>query len=230
MKGYLVRTNQWDEIARGKAPYADALIALVFQSPVEWGQRTRPVHVPLVTLSRRRPRWLIELAREAAKAASARHRKTVALENITGCLEAFGKKRIADTVAEFAPQCPQLNELIAAFSRQAEQYATNELVTTIENRILQAVTPSIVGVMGTPRPVEVAAFLFQIGFLSARRNLEDGEYEHLTFVDKPDLLRARTNIDDGVRWEIHPVFRQALQMRDAQGRSLRLVPTDKRGR
>lgn len=230
VKGYLVRTNQWNELARGKAPSGDDLIALVFQSPVEWGRKARPVHVPLVTLSRRRPRWLIELAREAAKAARARHRKTVALEDITGCLEAFGKKRIADTVAEFAPQCPQLNELIAAFSRQAEEYATNELVTTIENRILQAVTPSIVGMMGTPRPVEVAAFLFQIGFLSARRNLENGEYEHLTFVDKPDLLRARTNIDDGVRWEIHPVFRQALQMRDAQGRSLRLVPTDKRGR
>jgi hypothetical protein len=84
--------------------------------------------------------------------------------------------------------------------------------------------------MGQPRPVDVAAFLFQIGFLSARRNLEDGGYEHLTFADKPDLLRARTNLDDGVRWEIHPVFRQALQMRDAQGRSLRLPPTDRRGR
>jgi hypothetical protein len=230
VRGYLVRTSQWEEVASGRAPSADDLIAMVFQSPVEWGRKTRPVHVPLVTLSRRRPRWLIELAREAAKAAHAAHRNVVNLADITACLESFGKKRIADTVAEFSSQCPQINELIAAFSRQAEEYSTAELVSTIERRVLQALTPSIVGVMGAPRPVEVAAFLFQIGFLSARRNLEGDEYEHLTYVDKPDLLRARTNIDDGVRWEIHPVFRQALQMRDAAGRSLRVVPGDKRGR
>jgi len=230
VRGYLVRTNQWEDVARGRTLSAEDLIAFVFQSPVEWGRKTRPVHVPLVTLSRRRPRWLVELAREAAKAANSAHRRTISLPDITGCLEAFGKKRIADTVAEFSPQCPQIDELIAAFSRQAEEYSTAELVVTLEKRVLQAITPSIVGVMGAPRPVDVAAFLFQIGFLSARRNLDGGEYEHLTYVDKPDLLRTRTNIDDGVRWEIHPVFRQALQMRDAAGRSLRVVPTDRRGR
>ena len=230
VRGYLSRTNQWPIIANGRTLSADDLIAFVFQSPVEWGKNLRPVHVPLVTLARRRPRWLIELAREAAKAAHAAHRATVTLPDITGCLESFGKKRIADTVAEFSTQCPQLNELIAAFSRQAEEYSTAELLSTIDKRVLQSVTPNIVGTMGTPRPIDVAAFLFQIGFLSARRNLGVDEYEHLTYVDKPDLLRARTNIDDGVRWEIHPVFRQALQMRDASGRTLRIVPHDKRGR
>jgi hypothetical protein len=233
VRGYLIRTNQWETLTKsnaGRQPSADDLIALVFQSPVEWGGKQRAVRVPLVTLSRRRPRWLIELAREAAKAAHDARRHKVHLEDITGCLEAFGNKRIADTVAEFSAQCAQINELIAAFSRQAEEYATAELISTIEKRVLQATTPTIVGIMGAPRPVEVAAFLFQIGFLSARRNLGGDEYEHMTYVEKPDLLRARTNLDDGLRWEIHPVFRQALQMRDAFGRSLRVVPADRRGR
>jgi hypothetical protein len=232
VKGYLVRTKQWDALAgtSGGIPRPEELIGLVFDSPVAWGGNSRPVHVPLVTLSRRRPRWLIELAREAALAAQTARRGKVALADITGCLESFGKKRIADTVAEFSPQCPQVNELIAAFSRQSEEYATADLIETISRRVLQSVTPTIVGVLGEPRAMDIAAFLFQIGFLSARRNLADGGYEHLSYSDQPDLLRARTNVDDGVRWEIHPVFRQALQLRDATGKSLRVVPADKRGR
>jgi hypothetical protein len=230
VRGYLALKGELAAMETRHPLAAEDLISLVFQSPVEWGQNTRPVHVPLVTLSRRRPRWLVELAREAAKAASSAHHTLVTLTDITGCLEAFGKKRIADTVVEFLPQCPQLEELIAAFSRQAEEYSTADLVSTINRRVLQSVTPSIVGVIGAPRAVDVAAFLFQIGFLSARRNLDGGDYEHLTYVDRPDLLRTRTNIDDGVRWEVHPVFRQALQMRDASGRSVRRPQSDKRGR
>jgi hypothetical protein len=68
-------------------------------------------------------------------------------------------------VAEFSPQCPQLRELIAAFSRQSEEYGTNDLIDTISRRVLPSVTPAIAGVMGNPRPIEIAAFLFQIGFL-----------------------------------------------------------------
>ncbi|MCG3173783.1 MAG: hypothetical protein GMKNLPBB_01985 [Myxococcota bacterium] len=83
VRGYLVHTKQWADMAKGKEPSADEYVALVFQSPVKWGQKTRPVHVPLVTFSRRRPRWLIELAREAAKAAYTARRNTVLLEDIT---------------------------------------------------------------------------------------------------------------------------------------------------
>lgn len=232
IRGYLVRTAQWEAFASVGAPRADDLIALLFETPVPWGGggKQRPVHVPLVTLSRRRPRWLIELARVAADAAHKIRHAKVLFPDVTGRLEAFGKQRIADTVAEFSPQCPQVEELIAAFSRQPEEYATNELMDTISKRILPSVTPKIVGVPGDPRAIDVAAFLFQIGFLSARRQLDAEQYEHLTYSDQPELLRARTNVDDGVRWEIHPVFRQALHMRDAMGRPLRLVPSENRGR
>ncbi len=221
----------WDafiETRSGRYPSVDDRIALVFESSVNWGGKARTMRAPLVTLSGGRPRWLIELAREASKFAHSKDRGTVRLEDITECLKTFGNKRIAETVAEFSPQCQQIDELIAAFSRQPEEYATDELVSLIGNRVLQALTPSIVGVIGTPRPIQVAAFLFQIGFLSARRNLGNDEYEHITYAEKPDLLLARTNVDDGVRWEIHPVFRQALRMRDAKGRPLRTV--SKKGR
>jgi hypothetical protein len=230
IRGYLVRTDQRPAFAAQGATSPEDLIALVFESPVTWGKTSRPVHVPLVTLSRRRPRWLVELVRAAADAAHKIHHPKVLFPDVTGRLEAFGKQRIADTVAEFSPQCPQVEELIAGFSRQAEEYATDELMETISKRILPSVSPRIVGVAGDPRAIDVAAFLFQIGFLSARRRLDADQYEHLTYSDQPDLLRARNNRDDGVRWEIHPVFRQALQLRDEYGVPIRSQPGDSRGR
>ena len=82
----------------------------------------------------------------------------------------------------------------------------------------------ITGVLGQPTPLQVAAFLFEIGFFYGRREHNDGDYEHFTFSDKPSLFKARTNIDDGLKWEIHPVYRQALEMRDTSGKVIRRHP------
>ena len=37
------------------------------------------------------------------------------------------------------------------------------------------------------------------------------------YADRIKDARARTGVDDGVRWEVHPVFRQALEIRDPYG-------------
>ncbi len=104
--------------------------------------------------------------------------------------------------------------MISAFAQQSERYKTADLITTITNRVLQGTNPKIAGVTGEVGPKEIAAFLFQIGFLSARRDSADGTYEHITYSDNPSLLESRTNVDQGVSWEIHPVFRQALGLHD----------------
>lgn len=229
IRGYVERAAKGSRRFRGSGT-PESLLNKVFETPVTWNGRSTGVSVPLTTLSRRRPRWLVELCREAAALAVARNRRKIAQQDIFECLESFGKRRIADTVAEFRAQCSEIEDLIAGFASQAEVYPTNALMTTIDRRVLQGVYPKIHGVAGTPRPVDVAAFLFQVGFLSAKRKLPDGEYEHLSYVDSPDLLKTRTNRDGGVTWEIHPVFRQALDLRDEAGRRLRRSPDDKRGR
>lgn len=57
IRGYLQRTAQMEMAQRdiGHSPDSLDLISLVFDSPVTWGGRSRPTHVPLATLSRRRP-------------------------------------------------------------------------------------------------------------------------------------------------------------------------------
>lgn len=222
IRGHFVRRGQEDAVDDWKLR-ADAynaeetLISLAFESPMPWGPapQKRPAHIPLSTLSRKRPRWLIELCKAAAAVRPTRTgTEKITLDDLNTVLKPFGRRRIDDTVAEFRSLCPEIEELITAFADQSERYATADLTTTITNRVLQAVTPHIVGVAGKPGPLDVAAFLFQIGFLSARRDRDDGSYEHITFSDNPTLLTARTNIDQGVSWEIHPVFRQALNLRD----------------
>jgi hypothetical protein len=34
------------------------------------------------------------------------------------------------------------------------------------------------------------------------------------YSDNPTLLHSRTNLDDGAKWEIHPVFREHLNLRN----------------
>jgi hypothetical protein len=72
-----------------------------------------------------------------------------------------------------------------------------------------------------PKPTarDVAQFLFQIDFLSARRDNADGTYDHLAFADRPNLLRITTNLDEGMSWEIHPVFRNTLKTKNVESKS-----------
>ena len=72
--------------------------------------------------------------------------------------------------------------------------------------------------MGKPAAMEVAHFLFQIGFLTARRDISPDSYEHLAYSDNPALLNARTNVDQGFSWEVHPVFRQVLKLKNVPDR------------
>jgi hypothetical protein len=51
--------------------------------------------------------------------------------------------------------------------------------------VLDHLSPRISGAVGKITNVHVARFLFQIGFIFARRDLEGGNYEHKTFSDNP---------------------------------------------
>jgi hypothetical protein len=220
VKSYLTRTNQWNIVAPSLPREAflreQALVGLIFDDPMPWGggDRKRPPHTVLWTLTGHRPRWLIELCKVAATAASARRASRIGLDDISAQLGTFGKKRIEDTVAEFKAQCPEIEDLLGAFSRQKDLYSTDELLTTIRNRIFQAVSPKLHGVMGKPSETDVAHFLFQIGFIAGRRDFGPHRgYDHVMYRDNPSLLRTKTNMDDGLRWEINPIYREVLNLR-----------------
>ncbi|HTB76121.1 MAG TPA: hypothetical protein VK762_22885, partial [Polyangiaceae bacterium] len=218
VRGYLVRTAQWAEFARLKTTHCEDLIALAFETPATWGRKAVSIHIPLVVLSHHRPRWLVELARIATESALKMDHTKINLADVTERLEDIGTQRIVNTVAEFSPQCAQVEDLIAAFPRQPKTYTTDELMDTITTRILPSVSPRIVGVAGDPLPVDIAAFLSHIGFLSARRTPDRKQRTRLT----PGHLRTRNDRGGGMQWEIHPVFRLALKLRGGRGPRIRV--------
>lgn len=225
IESYLKRTNQWEKVSTTLpatlSSKRTALISLAFETPVSWGggNSKRDIHIPLHTLSRHRPRWLIELCKSAALGAFSKQHSEITLDDITRQLAVFGQSRVDDTVVEFLPQCDKIRELLIAFSGQNERYTTDELIKVIRDRVLQSVQPNIVGIIGKPGPREIGHFLFQIGFLSARQDHQDGTYTHLTYAERPNLLQTVTNIDEGMSWEIHPVFRQTLDLKDVPSKS-----------
>lgn len=225
IEGYLKRKDEWKYIEKTLPKYTDEaekqLISLVFEREIEWNKSVRPPHAVLYTLSKHRPRWVIELAKLAAKKANKADREIIASTDIFGDLSEFGRRRVEDTVAEFTSQCSDIQELLTAFNRQPEQLTTDELLRVINQKILGHLHPHITGVIGTPSALNIAAFLFEIGFIYGRRDRQDGSYEHVTYSEKPSLLRSRTSVDDGLVWEVHPVFRQYLEMRDATGKEIR---------
>lgn len=226
VEGYLVRTAQWeslvDTLPTDSMKRDRALIALVFEDPMPWGKKERPPHVVLRTLSKHRPRWLVELSAIAGR--DAKNQRRIMLENILSRLDEFGRRRIQDTVAEFRSQCPQVDEVISALHGGREEFSTDELIDLMRNKVTNHLTPKISGVLGEPSPTDIAAFLFEIGVIFARRDDPDGEYHHFGYSERPTLLKSRSNLDEGLRWEVHPVFRQALEIRDQSGQELNRQP------
>lgn len=229
VRSYLSR-NSGVAVASGQVDEASSseLVAIAFDDPMPWGvkeireglvaesdenYKSRSPSVVISTLSRYRPRWMIELCKLAAKNAHKRGRRRIGLDDLTAKLEDFGKTRIEDLIAEFRAQCDRIDLIIQSFKGKPERFKTDELVRHVKAN-LSSRDIKIAGISGRPSDTEIIRFLFKIGFLTARRELASGDYRHYSFFDEPTLLSDGAN-DLGVGWEIPSCFRQALQLKNA---------------
>lgn len=192
--------------------HEERLLNLLFVPKVDWGKKKVHSYKVIHTLSYERPRWAIQLCKLAQKSAIKRRNSLISKEDIDDIWGDYGAKRIADLVAEHKHQCKQIEELITAFRGADRLFSRDELLVFITNRILNHVTPYIDSKKATTQ-LEVANFLYRIGFLVGRSDETSGDYEHYTFREMPDLLSSRTDNDFNMRWEIHPCYRQALDIK-----------------
>ena len=192
--------------------YEERTLKMLFVEKVEWGKKNVHSYKVIHTLSYERPRWAIQLCKLAQSSAIRKNHTVISKEEIDDVWGDYGAKRIADLVAEHKHQCKQIEELITAFRGSDRLLTRDELLSYIKNKILNHLS-LFIDSKKTNTQLEVAHFLFRIGFLVARSDEENGEYEHYGFRDMPDLLSSRTNNDFNMKWEIHPCYRQALDIK-----------------
>lgn len=215
VEGYLTRTAQLStlDIPPAGKKRDEFYISLLFDTPIRWGETERPIHVALYTLSAGRPRWLIELCKRAAASAFEKNERKIDIEDVRGEMEDFGEARRSDLVAEFGAKCEQLSDLFDAFHSRREVYTTEQLYELIEERILAKFSPNIAGLSGRATSSDVATFLFEVGLFHGRRELANGKYEHIQFSGRPNAFSSLVGVEPSMKWEIHPVFRTALNLR-----------------
>lgn len=191
--------------------YQEFIISQVFTNKMDWGEFGHYTYKVLYTLSYKRPRWAVQLCKLTQNLAIKENSPLIEKRHIDTVWGEYGYKRISDLVSEHKHQCNTINEIINAF-RDCERKLTREqLISIINTRILPHIRVSIDSVI-TKSPFEVASFLYRIGFIVARSDDGD-EYEHYSYDELPDLLSNRTNDDFKMRWEIHPCYREALDIK-----------------
>lgn len=201
--------------APGHVPEGEAqerLLELLFEPQMEWADKLLPAHKVLFTVAYERPRWAVQLCKLAQEAALRTRSARISKSHIDSIWGEYGKRRIADLVAEHKHQCPQVEELLNAFRGADRLMARNELCDWINRRVSQHMQPNIEGKL-TRAPIDIARFLYRLGFILARSDSPDGSYEHYRFDQMPDFLTARTDDDYGLKWEIHPCYREALDIK-----------------
>jgi hypothetical protein len=184
----------------------------LFAPKMIWGDKEQFTYRILYTLAYERPRWAIQLCKLAQAAAVEDHRELIRREHIDEVWAEYGTKRIKDLVAEHKHQCADVEELLNAFRGCERLLSRDDLFALVRNRILSHVTPRIDG-QSAGSPMVVAHFLYRIGFIMARSDGDDDHYQHYHHSEMPDFLSSRTDEDFGVKWEIHPCYRQALDIK-----------------
>lgn len=192
----------------------DSVRRLVFREPFPWSNRHlesfRPIHI----LSAGRPRWAAQLCKLAGKDAHSKNASLISMGHIKSVLKDYGVFRVSDLYKEHRHQCPSLQSILESFSGGRSRFTTDQLLEHIaEKVIIRHGIPKIDGGSQDRGALSVANFLYRIGFIAARDESDSTGLGFVRFEDRPNLLNAEENLDDGLGWEVHPSYREVLRLR-----------------
>lgn len=220
IEAYLIRTKQIDNrIKHLSTDRIEWLHKQVFEGDFDLGSGSRPPHVVLCTLSGLRPRWLIELCKIAAQTAKSTGNCTINQKSLLSSMTQFGFERMSYLAAEYSSQCSTLDEVMRAFSNTSTNFGnTHNLCNFIEKNVLQNIHIALDADLHKVRAIDVANLLYFIGFVHARIDALGGDYKHTYYDERPDLLKNENLAfaDNIHKWEIHPMFRNALFLKHGE--------------
>jgi hypothetical protein len=200
------------------ADHAEKILNLVFVPRMRWGYASVPAAHVLRILAGGRPRWIAQLCRMAGEYAARERQERITRHHVNLSMPLFGQRRLADLYKEHQYQFADLKALLESFSGGPSNYSTAALLHRIADKYLSrgrsSHVPPIDGVEYF-NDLQLARFLFKIGFV----NGSDADYQRrggpqfLSFEERADLLEVDTNLDDGMSWEVHPAYRNALRIK-----------------
>jgi len=193
---------------------ADKLLGYAFPSRVRWGNTFVAPFRPIRILSAGRPRWMSQLCRLAGMEADKNKKQLVGIAEISAVMKKYSRLRLNDIYKEHIHQFAGLEKLIESFSNSPARYDTASLLSQIAIKYVNPVgagnVPEIDGVPYRYH-MQLAHFLYKVGFIVGRREHE-GLYPNADFVrfeERTELLTESVQ-DDGLLWEVHPSYRDAL--------------------
>ncbi|EAC1961627.1 hypothetical protein D2184_05605 [Escherichia coli] len=174
-----------------------------------------PMYKILMSLIRRRPRDLVKLLTLAARKAHDDESSIIKTKHLQAILDEYSQGRLQDTINEFISELPDVERLILGMKPSKRQlkasenynYTTNSLLAKLKSIEQQGAFKGRNNKNISTK--ELAAFLYKIGFITARKVLPDGTIDRKYFEQNRYL--SSKFADFGYDWEVHPAYRWALQ-------------------
>lgn len=175
----------------------------------------------IVKRSRERPRDSIQLIYKLADYALRNDQEKIQPDSVDKVMPIYSEERVDDLKRESDLECPQIKEVVRAFSDleytegsfTLHPQATADFLNSLTSRF----TISLLGKSLRNKDKESVfllwRFLHEIGFLNARisDSRKDKGFRHITPEEDPDLVSpARWNEMQSLTWEIHPSYRDYL--------------------
>jgi hypothetical protein len=124
-----------NEIREFEIVHDTKILENIFVSPFPWGNGVSEPHHVIHVFSGGRPRWALQICKEAAHVAVSTHHNQIKFSNINSILPKYGQFRIADLIREHSHQCTNLDEIITSFFRARPRYTTIQLVEYLQKRV-----------------------------------------------------------------------------------------------
>lgn len=183
-----------------------------FMGDGKWNQK--PIQYIFLSLTRRRPRDLINLCTQAAREANDNHHSKIDTDDWEGVFERYSQNRLQDTINEHRYELPEIERLLLGMrpSRTQKKQAGSHRFT--EEQLLRKISgitqnhPFSFSSGQVASNSQLLAFMYKINFLVGRKERPDGFIDRKYFEDNKYLSTEFTEF--GYNWEVHPAFRWAL--------------------
>jgi hypothetical protein len=152
---------------------------------------------------------------EAATNARSHDRTLLTTFDFKAVFENYSQGRFQDTINEYRTELPTIERLLlemrpTTFEKKTAlgyQYNTGELLAKIKSIQQHGSFTFASGLGATDK--DLAGFMYKINFLTARKELPNGQIDRKYFEENRYL--SNQFIDFGYDWEVHPAYRWALQ-------------------